>query len=358
MARGRKKRRSNTLCTSFDNDDCSENASPDVDPLERIKKDIIQALSTEINKLKDVMLATQAENRQLKHDITTVKRENLELRDQLTYNKNKINDLEQYSRRNSIRIFGLPEESNESNYECLCKVLNLVNDRLQVSMNENDIDAIHRTGTNRDGRPRGVIIKFVRRTLKEKVMSSKKMLKGSGFVITEDLTKNNLALFHAVKDNTNVLHAWTVNGKVFAIKDDGSKIEIDNKDQINDRLPAETTRKITYDNTSHNMEITSTPVNKANAYNPRYQNTYSHQQKQATHKIDIVKTKKNFPPTKVNEQSLIYAAPGSSRDSKKRPQPNGSANRLPDRSTSPVPDQFRRQTRQVNTRSGNARHKN
>ena len=314
MARGKKKRRSNSSCSSFNNDDCKKNNPPDVNPLEQIKYDIIQALSTEINKLKNVMLATQEENRQLKREITTVKRENLQLRDDLIYNKNRINDLEQYSRRNSIRIFGLPEESNESHYECQCKVLNLVNDRLQVSMNENDIDAIHRTGTNRDGRPRGIIIKFVRRTLKEKVMSFNKMLKGSGIVITEDLTKSNLALFHAVKDNSNVLHAWTVNGKVFAIKDDGSKLEVNHKDQINDQLSAETTRIITYDNTSQNMAITSTPVKNANACNPRYRNSYSHQQKQATHRIEKETTKKNSPPKKVNEQSLVYAAPGSSRD--------------------------------------------
>lgn len=98
----------------------------------------------------------------------------------------KVEDLEQYSRRASMRVFGLPEDSHGSLED---KLLSLFNDELQMSpkMTVDEMEVVHRvqkapaeSGAPQDGRPKPVLIKFASRRSKQRAMSLRKKLKSLG----------------------------------------------------------------------------------------------------------------------------------------------------------------------------------
>ncbi|KAH3771300.1 hypothetical protein DPMN_172614 [Dreissena polymorpha] len=80
------------------------------------------------------------------------------LRDRVMDLECAVDSSEQYSRRNNVRIFGIPEspESKKSTDDIVIKLCNTLN----VDVSVNEIDRSHRTG-NRGGRkPRPIIVKF------------------------------------------------------------------------------------------------------------------------------------------------------------------------------------------------------
>lgn len=88
---------------------------------------------------------------------------------QLQQHTDLINDMEQYSRRECLEIHGVPVTNDEDTNEIIMKVGNLAN----VSIKPEDISVSHRLGipsnvpTGRPARPPIIIVKFVRRNVKE-----------------------------------------------------------------------------------------------------------------------------------------------------------------------------------------------
>ena len=126
---------------------------------------------------------------------------------------------EQHSRKSNIRIFGLKEESNE---DCVKVVLQLLNNKLKVNLQEDDIDVAHRVG-RKSQKPRAMIVKFMRRKHRFVVMRKRKTLKGSGTTIADDLARGIHQLYNRVRDHVDVTDAWTWDGKVY-IKDYRGKV--------------------------------------------------------------------------------------------------------------------------------------
>ena len=84
--------------------------------------------------------------------------------------------LEQYSRKNSMRIDGILENDTE----CLMDtVLHLYNSRMRVEppIRPEDIDRVHRLGTKSPGKVRTVLVKFVSGRIKDRVFRCKARLK-------------------------------------------------------------------------------------------------------------------------------------------------------------------------------------
>ena len=74
--------------------------------------------------------------------------------------------VEQYGRRDNIRIFGVKENNDEDIYQ---EVINVAKSA-GVNMNKSDISICHRVPSRSTVNPRPVIVKFVRRELKHRVM--------------------------------------------------------------------------------------------------------------------------------------------------------------------------------------------
>ena len=96
---------------------------------------------------------------------------------------------DQYSRR-----YCLPDNKNE-NIDVLA--MEAIVTKMDIKITQNDIDRTHRiVKPKTNGKPRPIIIKFVRCNDRKKVFSSKKLLRDSGVSITESLTA-----FHMKKIN-------------------------------------------------------------------------------------------------------------------------------------------------------------
>ena len=87
----------------------------------------------------------------------------------------KLDELEQYTRKENVRIDGLPETGcNEDTADEVVKLARKVG----VTITKNDTSVAHRLPGNRSsGKPRSIIAKFVRRMIKTEFMRKKSNLR-------------------------------------------------------------------------------------------------------------------------------------------------------------------------------------
>ena len=125
--------------------------------------------------------------------------------------------LEQYSRRNSLRLVGVPETQKEDIYS---KTLTTLNESLELDppLTIRDVDRLHRSGKRRDdGKPRQILIKFVSYQDRSRVFSKKAKLSGSDLHLNEDLTRKRehlLWLARMAKKARKIDDCWTSDGRV------------------------------------------------------------------------------------------------------------------------------------------------
>lgn len=141
---------------------------------------------------------------------TRLKEENEEL-------ATSLDELQQYTRRNSLRIFGLKEEKNENVDQA---VVNILNDKLGVAISIDNIDRCHRLGAFRPGsqKPRAIIIKFTSYRYRAKVFHEKKKLKGSGITIREDLTRARMEILNNAYEQFGFKNVWSNDGVIIVNK--------------------------------------------------------------------------------------------------------------------------------------------
>lgn len=138
--------------------------------------------------------------------------------EEIAHAQGSINDLEQYSRRNCLRVFGIEETPGEN---VNTVVMNLFKNNLRVDVSTDEIDRCHRIGKSSTGKHRPIIIKFTRYTTRAMVFQKKKNLKGSRIIIREDLTKNNLLLLNEAVKSCGSRNVWTKDGNIFCKNDKG-----------------------------------------------------------------------------------------------------------------------------------------
>ena len=153
------------------------------------------------------------------------------------------NDQEQYSRRNCLRFYGIPESEGEDTDELICKV---AREHLKLSISKNDIERSHRLSAKKDAKressesrsarvtrsskskdskepddpktkPRVIIVKFLSYRVRRLVLSKRSELKGKRMGIDEDLTKVNADLLKKTKSTKKVIAAWSSDGRVIAL---------------------------------------------------------------------------------------------------------------------------------------------
>jgi hypothetical protein len=85
-------------------------------------------------------------------------------------------NLEQYSRRNTIELFGIPEGKDETT-ESLKDTVVDVGTALGVTVTKDDIDACHRISGGNNRPTSGIIVKFIRRDIPDSLLSKRKQKK-------------------------------------------------------------------------------------------------------------------------------------------------------------------------------------
>ncbi|KAJ8305117.1 hypothetical protein KUTeg_017331 [Tegillarca granosa] len=159
----------------------------------------------------------------LKQEINTLKSENENLR-------LSIDELEQYGRRNAVRISGIPEKTGEDTDAIVRDVAN----KMGVDIHDVDISRSHRSGKPGQSRPRQILVKFVRYNTKRKLLISRRVMKSvpslNNVFINDDLTKRRQELYRKARDlwkDRKITKTWTWDGKIFLTDKTNKKFRID-----------------------------------------------------------------------------------------------------------------------------------
>lgn len=105
--------------------------------------------------------------------------------------KDKYIELEQYSRRNNVRIFGIPEDDNE---EVELKLINALSSK-NINIASDFIDRCHRVGHKKKDLTRAILVKFTSYKYKSTLLKNRTRLQE--LRIKEDLAKERYELLKA-----------------------------------------------------------------------------------------------------------------------------------------------------------------
>lgn len=134
--------------------------------------------------------------------------------------QHKVDILQQETKKNNIRLMGLKECDNENSENCMKKVKELFATKLETPMN-NEITAVYRAGKKNMERPRHLVVTFSDTKIKNSIYNKKKLLKGTGIVMKEDLTLERLKIVKNLSEKYGFKNVWTANGNVFIKTEEG-----------------------------------------------------------------------------------------------------------------------------------------
>uniref|UniRef100_A0A6P7GIJ4 Uncharacterized protein LOC114343111 isoform X1 n=1 Tax=Diabrotica virgifera virgifera TaxID=50390 RepID=A0A6P7GIJ4_DIAVI len=142
---------------------------------------IINTIETRLGNLEETVAS-------LKVDINSTKT-NLERK--IEELNEKFDRLDQGNRRMCLRIFNLKEKEKEDTRN---EIINLINSKMGLNLKYEDINLCYRIGKQDKDKARAVYLKLNTIENKQTVYAKKKLLKGTGVVIKEDLTNLKLEL--------------------------------------------------------------------------------------------------------------------------------------------------------------------
>ena len=173
----------------------------------------------------------------LREDNKAIIKENKELREVMQNQGNAIRELEQYGRRDNIKVYNLVEKRHgnrgEKAVETVQAVIDMVDKDLGYKLLPSDISTAHRLGEKKPGKERSVIVRFVSRTVRNEVCSRRRALKGKPVVIADDLSPFYQGLFFGLRDLVGKKNTWTAGNQLFVQTTDGvKKVTAANYDSI------------------------------------------------------------------------------------------------------------------------------
>lgn len=188
---------------------------------------MVKSLNTKYEKMEETLVVLQEENKELKEEHASLTAQVLSSANDLKSVQKSLNDLEQYTRRDSVEIRGipLPEESQEEDTN---EIVLQLSQKMGIPLERKDISVSHRIRSRSLVDP-AIIVKFVRREVRERLYRARKRLKSIttanfGFsvekkiFINESLTPKNKELFKdclRFKKDNSFKFLWTNAGKIF-----------------------------------------------------------------------------------------------------------------------------------------------
>lgn len=181
-----------------------------------LKKTICDEIITEVRDLTEIVKKKDDKIKQLEAKVAKLEA--------------KCDDLEQYSRRNSLRISGIAEDEYE---DVSAITMNFIKEDLKKDMTITSIDRVHRVGAMReDGKPRPILVKFATYRDRAQIYKSRSMLKnkklpdGSHIYINEDLSQRRSSLLYncrKLKKAYKIQDCWSSDGQIL-VKDNRRNI--------------------------------------------------------------------------------------------------------------------------------------
>ena len=130
----------------------------------------------------------------------------------------KMDDLEQYTRRTNLRIYGIPE-AGEQPEDTDQLTIDFAKSELGVEISPEDISRSHRVG-KRSSKPRPIIVRLVRHNTKVEILRKRRQLKKNKwpYNIQEDLTKTRRDILKYLRNDIDegiIDKVWTADGVIF-----------------------------------------------------------------------------------------------------------------------------------------------
>lgn len=136
-------------------------------------------------------------------------------------NKKEHEELVMYGRRNSVLIFNFndPYDFHEN---CVEKALHVFNDIQGLQLTRADIGRAHRLGPlrndNQNSKIRPIIVKLVRRDVKDMVLNNWEYLNGTRLFIKENVTRHRKELMDSARKIIgNAASVWSYDGRITAL---------------------------------------------------------------------------------------------------------------------------------------------
>ncbi|XP_078355095.1 uncharacterized protein LOC144639688, partial [Oculina patagonica] len=202
------------------------------------------------------------ETEKLKTQLTKAEKANGTLQNELEQTRHKLykqieetdrldeiyDELEQYSRKNSLEIVGVPESAYTSTEEVVIRIGEAAN----ITINPEDIEISHKL---RRKNSRNIIVRFLSHKVKSPLYKARTKLKGlkvsdifpdyrnasfqeQRIFINENLTDFRRELFwkaNKKKKDNMIISAWTIDGKLFVkTSPDGAPIRIYSEEDLED----------------------------------------------------------------------------------------------------------------------------
>ncbi|MEW8548017.1 MAG: hypothetical protein AB2693_31320 [Candidatus Thiodiazotropha sp.] len=163
----------------------------------------------------------------LQSKVSSLEKENAELKKRVGSLETALDNAEQYSRRNCLKITGVPETTEGSTDDYVCNLARAID----VDLSIDDIDRSHRLGKPRtapDQKPRDIIVKFVsyrKRSLFYKARILTKSRGYRGVYINEHLTRTRSTLLYEARrrvKSKQLKSAWSTDGVVMVKLNDAN----------------------------------------------------------------------------------------------------------------------------------------
>ena len=167
------RRMSTTMGSPEDFKKALKDTFTDPEVLEFFKAAFSLALKDEIDGLKSEIGILRTEMGTLREVVKAKDNTIKNLQDKVKTLETDFDDLEQYSRRNSVRISGIPEKAVDNIEE---RVMDLFQHKMGVDNSITDVDRMHRVG-RRGNKPRAVLVKFASYRARQAVFQAKRYLK-------------------------------------------------------------------------------------------------------------------------------------------------------------------------------------
>lgn len=188
-----------------------------------------------VHALTDILVSPLLE--QLAEKETVIKdltREVNELKGEVVDLKNAVDELEQYGRRNALRIWS--QTMTETPGEDTDRIVLDYARQTGVELSPDSIGRSHRVGRHRTGKVRPIIVKFTSYNIRKKVYDARRNCQD--VFVSEDLTKlRSSILFKARLERKagRFKHCWSTDGRINIRLNDDTKHVITTQAQL-DRL--------------------------------------------------------------------------------------------------------------------------
>lgn len=226
-----------------------------ISKLDSIEQSLI-FLSNRYDELVEKVEKLESENENLAQENGNLKIEMHRTTNCISQLKEELNELEQYGRRDCLEIRGIPVVEDEDTDNLVKQVGQLID----VEVEEDDISISHRLfaprsqggSRNRAIQDPAIIVKFVRRNLRDEFYSARSQLRSKTtrdlgmmrinerkIFITESLTQQNRKIFNRclqAKRELKFQFLWTSHGKILLRKDGSSPAITITKDSDLDRV--------------------------------------------------------------------------------------------------------------------------